>query len=409
MPQYRRVGDVPAKRHTAQRDSSSRLRSEELMGLNGFSEESALLYHENAPTAIRSAEAVRTEPDRLSPNYPLLARHLRLHHCKQGGDPVTGRQLILANDDVRISYVVATETSPLARNAIGDELAYIESGQAVLETVFGTLEVKEGDYVVIPASTTHRWLVADTVTGRAPEGKRPDDGRANDDSTRPVRILFAEATGHITVPDRYLSSRGQLKEGAPFSERDVRGPEGPLVVQGQDVEVLVRTRSGVTRYVYVHHPFDVVGWDGCLYPWALSIHDFEPIVGRVHQPPPVHQTFAGPSFVVCSFVPRPFDFGADSIPVPYNHANVDSDEVLFYCGGDFMSRAGSGIGQGSVSLHPSGFIHGPQPGSVEAALGKPGTNELAVMIDTFRPLQLGQAGLDVEDETYPWSWARPRE
>ena len=388
MPHYRRVGDLPKKRHIAHRDSSSHLRAEELMGLNGFSEESALLYHEHLPTAIRSAEAVEAEPDRLYPNHPLLPRHLRLHNCKKGGDPVTGRQLILANADVRISYAVATESSPLARNAVGDELAYVESGTATLETVFGTLEVKPGDYVVIPTSTTHRWALS------------------GDEGAEPLRVLFTEASGHVNVPDRYLSSRGQLKEGAPFSERDVRGPDGPLVVEGEDVEVLVRNRSGTTRYVYARHPFDVVGWDGCLYPWALSIHDFEPIVGRIHQPPPVHQTFAGPNFVVCSFVPRLFDFDPQAIPVPYNHANVDSDEVLFYCGGDFMSRIGSGIGQGSVSLHPSGFIHGPQPGSVEAALGKPGTEELAVMIDTFKPLQLGQAALDVEDDAYPWTWAR---
>ncbi len=388
MPHYRRVGEVPKKRHTAQREGGSptgRLRAEELMGMNGFSEESALLYHRHAPTAIRSAEAVEVEPDRLSDNQPLLPRHFKLHELKLGGDPVTGRQLLLANDDVKLSYVGATESSGLARNAVGDELVYVESGAAVLESVFGTLEVGPGDYVVIPTSTTHRWVV---------------DGEA------PLRLLIAEASGHVTVPDRYLSSRGQLKEGAPFSERDVRGPDGPLVVDETDVEVLVRTRAGSTRYVYSEHPFDVVGWDGCLYPWAFSIHDFEPIVGRVHQPPPVHQTFAGPNFVVCSFVPRLFDFDPEAIPVPYNHANVDSDEVLFYCGGDFMSRAGSGIGQGSVSLHPSGFVHGPQPGSVEAALGKPGTDELAVMVDTFCPLRLGRAAFDVEDEAYPWTWAR---
>lgn len=388
MPYYRQVGDVPAKRHVAHRDAAQRLRAEELMGLNGFSEESALLYHVHAPTAIVSAEAVRLEPDRLTDNHPLLPRHLRLHECKEGGDPITGRQLLLANDDVRISYVAAAETSPLARNAVGDELVYVESGRLTLESVFGTLAVAEGDYVVVPTSTTHRWVV--------------------EPGEEPARLLIVEARGHVTVPDRYLSSRGQLREGAPFSERDIRGPAGPLLVDGEEVEVLVRNRAGVTRYVYSHHPFDVVGWDGCLYPWAFSIHDFEPIVGRLHQPPPVHQTFAGPNFVVCSFVPRLFDFDPEAIPVPYNHANVDSDEVLFYCGGDFMSRAGSGIGQGSVSLHPSGFIHGPQPGSVEAAIGKPGTEELAVMVDTFRPLRLGQAALDVEDEAYAWSWSRPR-
>src|SRR5581483_2788953 len=210
----------------------------------------------------------------------------------------------------------AAAPGELYRNATGDELVYVESGTAVLDSVYGRLEVGPGDYVVIPTSATHRWL---------PDTAGP--------------------------------------------------PSEPLLVDDGETPVLVRTRDGLTRYTYRHHPFDVVGWDGCLYPWAFNIADFEPIVGRLHQPPPVHQTFEGPNFVVCSFVPRLFDFHPEAVPVPYNHANVDSDEVLFYVGGDFMSRKGSGIGLGSVSLHPAGFIHGPQPGSVEAAIGKPGTEE----------------------------------
>jgi homogentisate 1,2-dioxygenase len=203
-----------------------------------------------------------------------------------------------------------------------------------------------------------------------------------------------------------LSAEGQFLEHAPYSERDLRAPDGPRVTDEGETPVLVRHRGGLTRYTYLHHPFDVVGWDGCVYPYALSIHDFEPIVKRFHAPPPVHQTFEGPNFVVCSFCPRPFDFDPDAIAVPYNHANVDSDEVLFYAGGDFMSRKGSGIGQGSISLHPAGFVHGPQPGSVEAAFGKQGTDELAVMIDTFRPLRLAPAASAAEDTEYPWTWAR---
>jgi homogentisate 1,2-dioxygenase len=216
-----------------------------------------------------------------------------------------------------------------------------------------------------------------------------------------------EARGHVGPPKRYLSRTGQFLEHAPYCERDLRAPEEPLVVRdGGETEVLVRHRGGLTRYTYAHHPFDVVGWDGCLYPYAFSIHDFEPITGRIHQPPPVHQTFAGPNFVICSFVPRLYDYHPEAIPVPYNHANVDSDEVIFYADGDFMSRAGSGIAEQSISLHPSGFTHGPQPGSVEAAIGKAGTEELAVMLDTFRPLHLGPAARKVEDPDYPWSWAR---
>jgi homogentisate 1,2-dioxygenase len=382
VPHYRSVGDIPAKRHVQFRDERGHLYTEELMSSAGFSEESALLYHRHSPMAIVGAEAIESSSEVLHDNAPVLPRHLKLHDCPEGGDAVTGRRLMLANEDVRISYVVATETSPLYRDAVGDELVYVESGRATIDSIFGRLAVASGDYVVIPTHTTHRWVLDE-----------------------PVRMLLLETPAHLNIPPRYLSTRGQLREGAPYSERDLRGPDEPLLEHGERVDVLVRTRAGLTRYTYADHPFDVVGWDGCLYPWALSIHDFEPIVGRVHQPPPVHQTFAGQGFVVCSFVPRPFDFGDNAVPVPYAHANVDSDEVLFYVGGDFMSRAGSGIGKGSVSLHPSGFVHGPQPGSVERALGKPGTDELAVMIDTFRPLRLAAGALEVEDAAYPWTWA----
>ena len=389
MPYYRRVGEVPRKRHVQFRAPSGELYAEELMSSNGFSAESSLLYHRRPPTAIIAAEVVAAEPDPLVANVPVLPRHFRLHECKPGGDAVFGRRLLLANQDIRLSYAVPDSSSPLYRNACGDELVYLESGAATLESVFGTLAAAEGDYVVIPAHTTHRWRL------------EPDA------SSGPTRMLVAEASGHVTVPDRYLATRGQLREGAPYCERDIRGPAEPFEAaeSSEPADVVVRSAAGLTRYRYLTHPFDVVGWDGCLYPWVFSIHDFEAIVGRVHQPPPVHQTFAGPNFVVCSFVPRPFDFDPDAVPVPYAHANVDSDEVLFYCGGDFMSRAGSGIGQGSVSLHPSGFVHGPQPGSVERALGRPGTDELAVMIDTFRPLQLGTAAVETEDAAYAWTWS----
>ena len=221
-----------------------------------------------------------------------------------------------------------------------------------------------------------------------------------------MRLLVTEASGHIGPPRRYLSPRGQFLEHSPYCERDLRGPGEPLLVEGEEVEVLVRHRQGWTRFTYAHHPFDVVGWDGCLYPYVFSIHDFEPITGRLHQPPPVHQTFEGPNFVICSFVPRLFDYHPESIPAPYNHANVDSDEVIFYVGGDFMSRKGAGIELGSLTLHPSGFTHGPQPGSVEASIGAKATEELAVMLDTFRPLDLAPAWSEGEDPAYPWTWAR---
>jgi homogentisate 1,2-dioxygenase len=390
MPYYRQVGAVPRKRHTQFRQPDGSLYAEELMGVEGFSSDASLLYHRHIPTAIVSSEVFGAPTFERRPNHPLKPRHLRTHKLDGAAaakDAVLGRQHLMANADVRISYAVATEPSPLYRNAIGDECVYVESGAAVVETVFGALAVSSGDYVVLPTSTTHRWV---------PQGE--------------LRLLVTEASGHIRPPKRYLSSKGQFLEHAPYCERDIRGPAEPLTVDGEDVEVLVQhrgpgTTSAWTRYVYAHHPFDVVGWDGCLYPHVFSIHDFEPITGRLHQPPPVHQTFEGPNFVICSFVPRLFDYHPEGIPAPYNHANVDSDEVIFYTGGDFMSRKGAGIEQGSISLHPSGFTHGPQPGSVEASIGKEKTDELAVMVDTFRPLDLLAPALACEDTSYAWTWA----
>lgn len=383
MPHYRRLGQVPRKRHTQFRRPDGALYTEELTGTEGFSADSSLLYHREPPTAVVDVRAVDVEPEQVVPNHPLLPRHLRAHDLKVGGDLVTGRHLLMANADVRIAYVVADTDSPLTRNAVGDELAFIEAGTGELQSPYGRLRFGPGDYVVVPTSTVHRWVV---------EGE--------------VRALVLESRGHVGPPERYLSTRGQFLEHAPYCERDLRGPDELLAVEDADVEVLVRTRHGVTRYVHATHPFDVVGWDGCLYPYALNIADFEPIVGRVHQPPPVHQTFAGPNVVVCSFVPRPFDWHPEGIPAPYHHANVDSDEVLFYVDGDFMSRQGSGIGAGSLSLHPHGFTHGPQPGSVEASLEAERTDETAVMIDTFQPLDLGPGALACADPDYVWSWAR---
>jgi homogentisate 1,2-dioxygenase len=394
MPYYRRVGEIPAKRHTQFRSPDGGLYAEELMGVEGFSADSALLYHRHLPTAIVDAVAVddpwtsRT----TTANHPLKPRHLRTQDLKWDSptevDAVTGRRLILGNADVQICYAAATRPSPLYRNATGDELLYVQSGAGEVETIYGALTVGEGDYVVLPTSTTYRVLPA------------------GDDTAEPLRLFVLEATGHIGPPKRYLAAKGQFLEHSPYCERDLRGPAEPLLRDGTDVEVLVRNRAGVTRYTYADHPFDVVGWDGCLYPWVFNIRDFEPITGRLHQPPPVHQTFEGPNFVVCSFVPRKVDYHPLSIAVPYNHANVDSDELLFYVGGNYEARKGSGIGLGSLSLHPAGFTHGPQPGAVEAALGIERFDETAVMVDTFRPLELGEAAEACDDPRYAWSWAR---
>jgi homogentisate 1,2-dioxygenase len=350
------------------------------MGEEGFSSDSSLLYHRGLPSAIVDSQVWEIPDVATAPNHPLKPRHLKLHELfpKEswaGTDPVTGRRLVLGNADVRLSYAVSTAASPLYRNATGDEVVYVESGQATVETIFGALQAKPGDYVILPTSTTHRWL---------PEGDEP------------LRTYVIEAVGHIAPPKRYLSRFGQFLEHSPYCERDLHGPGEPLTMTGTDVEVLVkhRTSRGLagTRMVYAEHPFDVVGWDGCLYPFTFSVHDFEPITGRVHQPPPVHQVFEGHNFVVCNFVPR----------------KVDSDEIMFYCGGDYEARKGSGIGQGSVSVHPGGHSHGPQPGAYERSIGVEFFDELAVMVDTFRPLELGEGGVACEDPAYAWTWAGRR-
>ncbi|GIG58683.1 homogentisate 1,2-dioxygenase [Longispora fulva] len=383
MPYYRSVGELPPKRHTQFRQPDGSLYAEELMGQEGFSSDSSLLYHRYLPTAIVAAEEYEPTAWTRIPNKPLKPRHLVTAKLGEQTDPILDRQHLLANADCRISYVASSRTSVLYRNAIGDECLYVEAGSGRLETTFGVLEFTAGDYLIVPTSVIYRVV---------PDGL--------------VKMLVVEATGHIGPPKRYLSVRGQFLEHSPYCERDVRGPSAPLLEDGSDVDVYVQHRTGWTKFTYAHHPFDVVGWDGHMYPWAFSIHDFEPITGRVHQPPPVHQTFQGPNFVICSFVPRKVDYHPLAIPVPYNHHNVDSDEVLFYTGGNYEARKGSGIAQGSISLHPSGFTHGPQPGAAEGSIGADYFDETAVMVDTFRPLDLCEPGLSVEDENYAWTWAQ---
>lgn len=409
MAHYRSVGSIPPKRHTQHRLPDGRLAYEELMGEEGFSSDSSLLYHRNLPSEI--VDAVTWDVGDLAtvPNHPIKPLHLKLHDlfpvgppvdgggAGDGVDVVTGRRLVLGNGDVRLSYVVADTSSPLYRNGIGDECLYVERGRARVETVFGAFEVGEGDYLIVPRATTHRWIPL-----------------AGDE---PLRVYCIEANSHITAPKRYLSRFGQLLEHAPYCERDLRGPEGPFLAdeQGLDADgatqVYIKHRGngpgGVvgTIYTYPFHPFDVVGWDGCLYPYVFNVSDFEPITGRVHQPPPVHQVFEGYNFVVCNFVPRKVDYHPLSIPVPYYHSNVDSDEIMFYVDGDYEARKGSGIAKGSITVHPGGHAHGPQKGAYERSIGVDYFDELAVMVDTFRPLELGEGGRATDDGAYAWSWA----
>jgi homogentisate 1,2-dioxygenase len=403
MPYYRSLGQVPAKRHTQLRQPDGRLLSEELVGEEGFSSDSALLYHREIPSAMTDARVWELPDLATTPNHPLKPLHLRLPDLfpsagaaaeRPATDVVRSRRLVLGNGDLRISYAVASQPSPYYRNAMGDECVFVQSGSGTVETVFGLLPVRPGDFVVIPRATVHRWVPGD----------------AGD----PLRVYCVEANSHIGPPHRYLSRYGQLLEHSPYCERDLHPPQAPLLRQGRDVEVLTKHRgggpSGVVGSVVVQsqHPFDVVGWDGCLYPYTFNVADFEPITGRIHQPPPVHQVFEGNNFVICAFVPRKVDYHPLSIPVPYYHSNVDSDEVMFYVDGDYEARRGSGITKGSLSLHPGGHSHGPQPGAVEAALGKDYFDELAVMVDTFRPLELGEGARACDDGRYAWSWSAGR-
>lgn len=393
MPYYRAVGDIPHKRHTQHRRPEGGVYYEELVGHEGFASDSALLYHLDIPSAVDEVRRWELPDQTLVPNDPFMPRRFETHALFDGAngvDAVTGRRLLLGNADVRLAYVTADEPSPLYRNAIGDECLYTESGTAVVETLYGDLAVGEGDYVVIPRATDHRIV---------PSG--PD----------PVRMYVIEANSHIRPPGKFLSSNGQFLEHSPYCERDLRGPTDVRVVDEGPTEVYIKHRgSGPgglagTIHVRARHPFDVVGWDGCLYPYVFNIGDYEPITGRVHQPPPVHQVFEGHNFVVCNFVPRKVDYHPLAIPAPYYHANVDSDEVMFYCGGNYEARKGSGIGQGSISLHPGGHTHGPQPGAYEGSIGAETFDETAVMVDTFAPLSIGVDGREAEAEGYAQSWS----
>ena len=367
------------------------------MGEEGFSSDSSLLHHRGVPSAITAARPWELPDQALRPNHPLVPRHLKLHDLDHvaDADAVRHRRLVLGNADVRLSSVLARAASPLYRNAVGDECVFVESGRGTVETVFGVLDYRAGDHVVLPRATTHRWVPAE-----------------------PSRLYCIEANSHLAPPRRYLSRYGQFLEHAPYCERDQHGPRDLAALTAahaheRDVPVLVKHRVrtapggiGGTVMTAATHPFDVVGWDGCLYPWTLNVDDFMPITGKVHQPPPVHQVPEGHNFVVCNFLPRKVDYHPEAVPVPYYHSNVDSDEVMLYVAGDYEARKGSGIGVRSVSLHPGGHAHGPQPSAIEASLGVERFDETAVMVDTFAPLELGEAAVAVDDPAYPWSWAR---
>ncbi|MHC5532952.1 homogentisate 1,2-dioxygenase [Priestia megaterium] len=382
MPFYRQMGKIPKKRHTIFKKEDGTLYREQVMGTKGFSGMQSILYHNHAPTQIIKSELLKDCRVEYEEQGDLSHRHFHSNELKESGDAIAGRQFILGNEDVLIGTVNPTEKMDyFYRNGDGDEVLYVHYGTGKVETTFGTLKYQPGDYIVIPIGTIYR--------------VSPDVGDS--------KFLVIETSSWITTPKRYRNNHGQLLEHSPFCERDIRGPEIlETHLDTGEYEVRTKSRGFLHSQTFNHHPLDVVGWDGFLYPWIFNIADFEPITGRIHMPPPIHQTFEANNFVICSFVPRLYDYHPEAVPAPYYHSNVDSDEVLYYVEGNFMSR--KGVNEESITLHPSGIPHGPHPGKVEASIGKKETLELAVMIDTFRPLRVVKQAKNVEDKEYKYSW-----
>ena len=383
MPIYHTLGSIPRKRHIAFRKPDGGIYHEELVGHEGFTGTSSLLYHVHPPTMVKSVRRLKETDYEPDPDKTLKHRHFLTSRAKKGGSPTLDRIPMLFNAEIAMLYVEPDKQDEhYYRNAQGDELVYVATGSGVLESSYGDLPYREGDYLIIHRGILHRFRM---------------------DAKVEHKLLVMESRGHIRWPKRYRNEFGQLKEGAPYSERDIRRPSNIQTIDKKgDYPIVVKQYDGLNEIVLDHHPIDVVGWDGYFYPWAFNINDFEPIVGRVHQPPPVHQTFEGDGFVVCSFCPRPYDFDPEAVPAPYNHSNVDSDEVLYYASSEFMSR--KGIEFGSITHHPDGIPHGPHPGRAEASIGAKSTNELAVMMDSFRPLRVAKQAIDFEDKKYHRSW-----
>jgi homogentisate 1,2-dioxygenase len=378
---YRKMGEIPHKRHTMFKKDDGTLFREQVMGTKGFSGTQSILYHHHLPTAVTKTEFLGSYMPQFEEEGAVRHRHFMTDGVEKKGDALESREYLLGNSDLLIGTAFVTkEMKSFYRNGDGDEMLYIHFGKGKVETMFGTITYGKGDYVVIPIGTIYRVV--------------PEED---------TKMLIVESFSQITTPRRYRNEYGQLLEHSPFCERDLRGPE-KLETHNEkgEFEVILKSRGALHSHVLDHHPLDVVGWDGYLYPWVFNIEDFEPITGRVHQPPPVHQTFEGHNYVVCSFVPRLYDYHPEAIPAPYNHSNVNSDELLYYVEGNFMSR--KGIKEGSITLHPSGIPHGPHPGTTEASIGKKETLELAVMIDTFKPLKIVKKAKDVEDEKYMFTW-----
>ena len=380
MPFYHKLGQIPHKRHVQFKKPNGKLYREEVMGLEGFSSIQSILYHHFLPPRVTKVEDLGPAAPETVDFGPIRHRALQTVDLDLGADAVSSRVPLLANRDVILGAARPTQSMDyFYRNSQAYEVWFVHEGSGTLKSVFGNLPFRKGDYIVIPFAVTWQMHL---------------------DSE--CRFFTIECPSQIVPPKRYRNEYGQLLEHAPYCERDIRVPEAlETYTERGEFEVRIKVRDRLTRHVLDHHPFDVVGWDGYLYPWIFNIEDFEPITGRIHQPPPVHQTFDAHNFVVCSFVPRLFDYHPESIPAPYNHSNVQSDEVIYYAEGNFMSR--KGIDRCDISLHPFGLAHGPQPGMTEASIGKKETAELAVMVDTFNPLQLTKQAAAME-KPYMETW-----
>ena len=384
MPHYYKLGTIPHKRHTQIRKPDGGLYSEQLFSTEGFSNDYALLYHTHPPTQI-----IKTEPQiDVSPTVAeekmLKHRSLEGFNVKPVKDYLQSRVPVLVNADCHIVLAAPQESMKdyFYKNTDADEMIFVHEGSGIVHTQYGELPFSYGDYIVLPRGTIHQ--ISFTTSAN--------------------RLFIVESFSPLRYPKRYLSKYGQLMEHSPYCERDIRPPQDLKTIDEKGDFLIKAKKKGMLYGLhYGTHPFDVIGWDGCCYPYIFSIHDFEPITGRVHMPPPIHQTFETDTFVVCSFVPRMYDYHPDAIPAPYNHSNIDSDEVLYYVAGEFMSR--KHVTKGMLTLHPAGIPHGPHPGAVEKSIGAKETKELAVMVDTFRPLMLTKQALDIENKDYVMSWA----
>lgn len=383
MPIYHRLGKFPQKRHTQFRKADGELYYEQLFGTIGFDGMSSLLYHIHRPTQVKEIIGKTDVNPKISEAKTIRSRKLIGFDVAPEDDFLDSRKTLLVNSDVKIGVAAPKKslTDYFYKNADSDEMIFIHKGSGTLRTFLGNIPFEYGDYLIIPRGMIYQ-IEFDTEDNR---------------------LLFAESNDPIYTPKRYRNYFGQLLEHSPFCERDYKLPQDlETYDEVGDFTIKIKKQGMLHELVYATHPFDVVGWDGYNFPYGFSIHNFEPITGRVHQPPPVHQTFETKSFVICSFVPRLYDYHPLSIPAPYNHSNIDSDEMLYYVDGDFMSR--TGIGPGYISLHPAGIPHGPHPGTYEKSIGESGTEELAVMIDTFAPLQITEEAAKIDDGTYYQSW-----